>query len=456
MHNDQPTLSDFLDRHALVEEVGTAIATCEPPQVLGVHGDWGLGKTSFLHQVQWFLTGQCPQQPEAVMQPHSQEKRRYANSVRTVWFDAWRYQNEDVPVVALLHELRSQLSWNDQLAHTRDRARRIIVQGALLSIEELTKKIGLQYSKFRQVDQEWKTETFATKLPSFTLRELLRTAIDKLLPDPSNGDLSPRLAIFIDDLDRCDPESAYRLLEGLKIYLTLENCVFIIGMNQKAIEEAISSRLESVPEPLRQQRAAAYLEKLCQNVWRLPTVLKPSDVLHRFLQDLLKSARVSDLIKAAVEIDGQQCLPPNPRRLKGLANLVERMSAQLNFDEDVDRDDAVQEARILIVVAYVYQFHQDLYVRWEADPSLYVEIVRWCDGEQNPNLEFFDLMVLPKQVPSGSRDARQPTPGSEVGPQNTYPNPTEASVFWIQPLVRELGGIVGSDRFVSHLHIVRT
>ena len=52
MHNDEPALLDTLERGPLIREVGEAIAHCRPPQVFGVHGDWGLGKTSFLHQVQ--------------------------------------------------------------------------------------------------------------------------------------------------------------------------------------------------------------------------------------------------------------------------------------------------------------------------------------------------------------------------------------------------------------------
>lgn len=66
MHNDEPALLDTLERGELIKEVGDAIARCTPPQVFGVHGDWGLGKTSFLHQVQWYLTGDCPQQPVSV------------------------------------------------------------------------------------------------------------------------------------------------------------------------------------------------------------------------------------------------------------------------------------------------------------------------------------------------------------------------------------------------------
>ena len=62
--NDEPTLLDRLQRKKLVAEVGQVIATCEPPQVFAIHGDWGMGKTSFLHQVQLYLTGWCPQAGE--------------------------------------------------------------------------------------------------------------------------------------------------------------------------------------------------------------------------------------------------------------------------------------------------------------------------------------------------------------------------------------------------------
>lgn len=64
VHNDQPTLVDLLDRAQLVQRVSDAVALCSPPQVFGVHGDWGMGKTSFLHQLHWNLAGECPQQPK--------------------------------------------------------------------------------------------------------------------------------------------------------------------------------------------------------------------------------------------------------------------------------------------------------------------------------------------------------------------------------------------------------
>ena len=345
MHNDEPTLLDALDRGPLIREVGDAVATCVPPQVFGVHGDWGLGKTSFLHQVQWYLTGDCPQQSGTAAKEASERKidgGRHGKTIQAVWFDAWRYQNEDAPIVALLHEMRAHLSWRNRAVRSASRSVEVAARGALLSMEELTKKIGFQYSRFRQANREWESENLASTLPSHTLREHLQEAIGQLLPSRrrKNG-ASPRLAVFIDDVDRCEPEAAYRLLEGLKIYLTLDNCVFVLGMNQKAIEEAIAQRMGTDARRMeiddsRTVRAAAYMEKLCQNVWRLPAVREPDQVLYDLLAKTIESETVREWIKRAVQ--GHRCLPPNPRRLKGLANLLGRFSSRLPSREDTPDD----------------------------------------------------------------------------------------------------------------------
>jgi hypothetical protein len=52
---DKPTLHDALNRLGIVEELAYRILTCPTPLVLGIHGDWGAGKTSFLLQLQQLL-----------------------------------------------------------------------------------------------------------------------------------------------------------------------------------------------------------------------------------------------------------------------------------------------------------------------------------------------------------------------------------------------------------------
>ena len=441
MHNDEPTLRDILDRESLVEEVGEAIATCTPPQVFGIHGDWGLGKTSFLHQVQWYLTGRCPQQSEAQIEKAGRsEEGKYEEIVQAVWFDAWRYQHEDVPIVALLQEMRAQLSWGHQISGAIDRKLEIAVRGALLSMEGLTKKIGFQYSKFRDASREWEAENLAASLPSHTLREHLREAIGQLLPE---GEPQSRLAVFIDDIDRCEPGVAYRLLEGLKIYLTLDNCVFILGMNQKAIEDAIGSQM-SVPTDNPKSRAAAYMEKLCQNVWQLPAIRDPGEILYGLLEQAIENDPVPALIKQAVS--GFSCLPPNPRRLKGLANLIRRLAPRLPLGPELKDDEAVIEARILVIVASIYQFHPELYIRWETDLDFYNKIFDRCDGRES-DIPILQSLVLPQQR---SGTGTEPTPGDKR--ESTYPDPTETDVFWIQSLILELGTEITPKQFEPYLH----
>ena len=429
----------------MIEEVGEAIANCTPPQVFGVHGDWGLGKTSFLHQVQWYLTGDCPQQSEAAVETAEsavKEARRnfpsgrHTKTVQSVWFDAWRYQNENAPVVALLQEMRAQLSWQKQTASSMRRTAEVTVRGALLSMEDLTKKIGFQFSKFQQANSEWESENLASSLPSHTLRGLLQNAISQLLPNNSESGVTTRLAVFIDDVDRCEPEAAYRLLEGLKIYLTLNNCVFILGMNQKAVEEAIAKRIETDENP--RARAAAYMEKLCQNVWRLATIRNPDEVLVKFLEKTVVNETTIEWIKRAVE--GDQCLPPNPRRLKGLANLIGRLSPRL--PEPSNEEEAITQSRLMIIVAYIYQFHHDLYVIWEANISLYKKIFDWCEGGE-PDVSVLEALDLPWQQAAGSMPAKL---------QSTYQDPTGSNVFWIQPTILMLGDELDPAAFERYLH----
>lgn len=475
MHNDEPTLFDALGRKTLIKEVGDAIAECTPPQVFGIHGDWGLGKTSFLHQVQWYVTERCPQQTQTEpVDDRSVEinNGNYADTVRAVWFDAWRYQQETAPIVALLHEMRSQLSWEHRIERSADRAREVLVRGALLSMEELTKKIGFQYSKFRDASREWEASNLAASLPSHTLRQHLREAITRLLPRCQDDAPSPRLAVFVDDIDRCEPEVAYRLLEGLKIYLTLDNCVFILGMNKKAVEDAIGSQMrtasadtwieviESTPragtptvnisasttadakQAQIKSRASAYLEKICQNIWQLPVIRDPSHVLCFLLKETVGCDPTLECIRGAIK--DSQCLPPNPRRLKGLANLIGRL-VHLLPEASTPREIRIAEARLLVIVAYIYQFHNDLYIRWENEPDFYDEILDWCRGKKK-SIPVLDALDLPNRLKED--DAAATRPRELV---SNYPDPTEANVFWIQSLILKLGDEVTSQEFERYL-----
>ena len=333
----------------------------------------------------------------------------------------------------------------------------IAVRGALFSIEELTKQIGFQYSKFIDARRDWEINNLASSLPSNALSEHLKDAISKLLPPiRSRKKNRPRLAVFIDDIDRCEPEVAYRLLEGLKIYLTLDNCVFIIGMNQKAIIDAVASRLDYTTTENQNQninernnkihlRATAYMEKLCQNVWQLPTIRNPVTILSEFLKITVKDEDTRNCLATALK--NNIFLPPNPRKLKGFANVIGRLTSRIAPEEENASNTVnVREAKLLLIVAYVYHFHINLYIRWEAEPTFYNQILDKCESDKS-EIPILASLVMPVKRVSKENE---PVPPQDV--TSTYPDPTEGDVFWIQSLILELGTEVSPNEFEKYFY----
>jgi hypothetical protein len=88
------------------------------------------------------------------------------------------------------------------------------------------------------------------------------------------------MLIFIDDLDRCSPNSIANLFEGLSQFVSsnFKNCIFIIGMDNQVVASALDVIYEDIiqklPEYLLQlQLGWRYLEKFIQ----LPILIPPTD-----------------------------------------------------------------------------------------------------------------------------------------------------------------------------------
>ncbi len=471
--SDQPALVDELGYFSLVKEIGQSIEYCELPQVFGLHGDWGAGKTSLLHQIHFYLSGKCPQQDEdqvaTVVDKKKLKPSRRPELNYVVWFEAWKYQNEDVPVVALLHEIRQQLSRCQTAKGQMSKLASTAIKGFLFSIEGLTEKIGFQASKIQAVKESWEKEHLASKLPSDNIRQLLQRAINGLIGnDNKKNKKNPnRLVVLIDDLDRCEPDAAYKLLEGLKIYLTINNAVFVLGMNQRIVEDAIAKNIsvESVPDDQKQivlkDRSAAYMEKICQNIWRMPLVKNPVEVLLKFLDRLTDSETIQPAVKQAFS-DLSPCLPPNPRRLRAFANLIRRHKLtidKLTIDKITSKrtfpllPEKLRTIRLLLVAAYIYQFHHDIYRRWCLELSLFEVIRIWCHDQEGSQAKTRFEKLFP-HVTRGGWNAADPTaPVASPVYQTAFPDPAESNVFWIQPMIMSLGDTVDPLEFKPFLNI---
>jgi KAP family P-loop domain len=433
LHNDEPTLLDQLHRLALVQRVGDDIAQCEPPHVFGVHGDWGAGKTSFLHQLQAYLTGACPQQPEPAAKLAKKKGLPlgvHKDHVTVVWFEAWRYQHERAPIIALLQEIRTQLPWYSKaLAQTR-KLGEVAIRSALLAFEDLTKKIGIQASKIQEAGETWEKENLAAALPSHMVRQHLEHALKVLLGEKEGAPADeprPRLVVMVDDLDRCESDAAYKLIEGIKIYLNLPNCVFVLGMNQRIIEEAIARHLPKSDDlALRALRAREYLDKLCQNIVHLPFPRRPVDLL----KGLLPGLPTADGIYTVLESHG--CLPRNPRKIKAFANFLRGYVPRFSADLAMGGQRAQDCAHLIVIFSCLYQFHPEVYRILETHPLFYLEIRGWAklDGTITKHAVF---STLGQSEVAGKSDPSTPT--AEPLRVNAFADPAEGNVFRVQGLI---------------------
>lgn len=219
MRSDLPTLTDKLEWQGEVGRIGERIQTCPTPHVMGIHGDWGSGKTSFMRQVQRALGADIP--VDSSIQSEGQplpvaDRKKLQKQIVTIWFDAWQYQNEAVPIVALLHEMRRQMAAIPSVAAALKKISVVAAYGVLDGLSDVAKILCVEglpsAEKIEKRGEQWEKEHYASALASNSIREYLRDTIKALLP--SN---QARIVIFIDDLDRCNPKTAIRLLEALKI-----------------------------------------------------------------------------------------------------------------------------------------------------------------------------------------------------------------------------------------------
>lgn len=443
-HSDHSTLHDLLDRKKLIVAKAEKISTCEPPQVFGIHGDWGSGKTSYLEQLRYHLDGQMPSNREKPAEDAIKESL-YDTQIITIWFDAWRYQHEKTPVIALLHEIRKQFSIWDEFKNKTAKLAEVGIRSILNSFADVAKLISLEslpinVKEIEKTGEKWEKEHLENKLGADTVQAFLESAIDSILKSafPRKSSKGERkIVIFIDDLDRCTPESAFRLLEGLKVYLSLKNCVFVLGMNQKIINHSIAKQLpDDAPNSI---KGEAYLEKICNSIERLHPYKNSNKLLLNWINDDNFKGLIE---KALQDEDGNEiiCLPPNPRKLKSLANLINSWKEVLPIAAVENNEDQV---KILIAIAYVYQFHAEIFQRWQFTPSFYGHLQKWLQGvlalqdsDKKALYPYFSDLELPESKKTTNEEEATISTAGQF--ESRFPDPYSANVFWIAPLFSEI------------------
>ena len=279
---DNETAVDLLYYEAIARTVVRLVSEkSNEPLSVGVHGDWGAGKSSTLMMVE-----EAFQNDERVL---------------CVRFNGWLFQGfEDAKAVlieTIVDELLRTRSTSTQVA---DQARRVLRRVDWMKVARKAGAYGISLATGIPHPETLKDlgaaaravvakggagattenlETLADGSNEF-LREVeadsapeqmhaFREEFEELL---KRADVD-RLIVLVDDLDRCLPQIAIETLEAIRLFLFVPRAAFVIAADEGMIEYAVRQHFPDLPVTTGPATYARnYLEKLIQVPFRLPSL----------------------------------------------------------------------------------------------------------------------------------------------------------------------------------------
>lgn len=220
--------------------------------VVGLFGEWGCGKTLHLRHIHQHFERQLP--------GSKQDAIPATGLTLPVFFNAWRYETEDHLIIPLLkttqHRLRKWIESQYDSVDKADQKFKAIYQRMSDTVVALASgfegELGgegakltfkpaevLNASEDRQRKRLEDAKTHSDKLTSIYYD--FETEMLRLTGRVGNG---PKLnfLFLIDDLDRCLPESAVKMLESIKLFLDVEGCAFVLALDDEVVERGIAHR----------------------------------------------------------------------------------------------------------------------------------------------------------------------------------------------------------------------
>lgn len=146
----------------------------------------------------------------------------------------------------------------------------LILTGGVGTIADFTIQnvMSKVVGKVPNLDVKKTSVNIKDKLNNKELREdikLFREKFAKLLVESG----IEKLVVFIDELDRCNPNTILDTLEAMRLFLFTGNVSFIIGADERHISYAVKNKFKDI-EGLQFDIGKEYLEKLIQYPIRIP------------------------------------------------------------------------------------------------------------------------------------------------------------------------------------------
>ncbi|WP_326716510.1 KAP family P-loop NTPase fold protein [Vagococcus jeotgali] len=226
---------DSLNRNKNLEVMMRFLDNLNSQMVLNLDDGWGTGKTVFLKQLEYL--GNINEINENIVNLDKKVINSFKSKYNVFYFNAWEHDLYDNPLESLIYSLLMKM------ASIEDNEK---IQGEMVKVITKTlKKIGILSANTMvkiitngSIEIKDLVSNDEDPIPKITSIEKKREAINELL-EGLLGDSNEKILIIIDELDRCKPSYAVKLLEVVKHFFINDQIVFLFGSNKKELSETV-------------------------------------------------------------------------------------------------------------------------------------------------------------------------------------------------------------------------
>ncbi|MBQ9062145.1 MAG: hypothetical protein IJ121_04865 [Eubacterium sp.] len=226
-------LKDSLARNRILFSFCEEIMTMNEAVTIALDGGWGTGKSFFVKQAKMIFDALNPQVEieenirnsilnliEGKLEPESITE----NVSYTVYYDAWDQDDSVDPLLSLLYAIAIETNSKTLLSMPPKIGE---VAGKVIDSISTYEIFGI----LKSARSENPLDVIETQ---HKLKENINWYLNELHIERGN-----RLNIIIDELDRCSPAFAIKLLERIKHFVDHDNITFIFAVNIQGLEKTV-------------------------------------------------------------------------------------------------------------------------------------------------------------------------------------------------------------------------
>lgn len=230
-------LNDKLGRNEELRQFVRLLNSIDGNCTIALDGDWGSGKTFFVKQAQMIIDSFNEYKNKKAISEKDKENIKMVKDnfsdlgiklQATAYYDAWENDNEDDPLLSILFSIINTVDC-DKDFFKQDKPTALFKS---ITNTITTKAFGISSKNFLETLSG--EDIFKDLKQHKTLRENVTEFLNELIPVGSK-----RLVIFIDELDRCKPSYAVKMLERIKHFFSNENIIFVFAINSFELQNTI-------------------------------------------------------------------------------------------------------------------------------------------------------------------------------------------------------------------------